>query len=84
MSEAVAEHQLDQRIKLIKDQVVVRYADGSLYQGELRAGRRHGFGTLKLPNGDFYEGSFEEGRKKGVGKEMTHRQIENGLDKAKP
>jgi hypothetical protein len=37
------------------------------YQGEFRAGRKHGRGVKTWPNGDRYEGDFVEDRKEGRG-----------------
>ena len=37
------------------------------YEGEFRAGRKHGKGIKLWPNGDRYEGEFVEDRKEGVG-----------------
>ena len=39
----------------------VRYEDGSVYEGPLVDGKRHGRGRLTWPSGDVYEGSFVEG-----------------------
>lgn len=38
------------------------------YEGEFRAGRKHGQGVKTWPNGDRYEGAFAEDRKEGNGK----------------
>ena len=38
------------------------------YQGEFRAGRKHGQGVKSWPNGDRYEGGFVEDRKEGRGR----------------
>jgi hypothetical protein len=37
------------------------------YEGEFRAGKKHGKGVKTWPNGDRYEGDFVEDRKHGVG-----------------
>ena len=37
------------------------------YEGEFRAGRKHGKGVKTWPNGDRYEGTFVEDRKEGTG-----------------
>jgi len=37
------------------------------YQGEFKAGRKHGQGVKTWPNGDRYEGEFVEDRKEGTG-----------------
>jgi hypothetical protein len=37
------------------------------YQGEFKAGCKHGKGAKTWPNGDRYEGEFVEDRKEGVG-----------------
>ncbi len=47
---------------------MLRYADGSTYEGEFLEGKRHGRGKLKLSNGDFYEGQFRNGAFNGTGK----------------
>jgi len=38
------------------------------YEGEFRAGRKHGQGVKAWPNGDRYEGAFVEDRKEGNGR----------------
>ena len=44
------------------------WADGSTYEGELRAGVRHGVGTFSGPGGHpKYEGQWVEGRRHGKG-----------------
>src|ERR671936_2685573 len=37
------------------------------YEGDFRAGRKHGRGVKTWPNGDRYEGDFVEDRKEGTG-----------------
>ena len=37
------------------------------YEGEFRAGKKHGRGVKTWPNGDRYEGDFVEDRKEGAG-----------------
>jgi hypothetical protein len=37
------------------------------YEGEFKAGRKHGKGVKSWPNGDRYEGEFIDDRKEGVG-----------------
>ena len=45
------------------------YATGTAqYQGEFKAGKKHGKGVKSWPNGDRYEGEFVDDRKEGVGK----------------
>lgn len=41
--------------------------DGSIYEGGILLGLKHGHGELKYPNGDFYSGNFIEGIKEGFG-----------------
>jgi len=38
-----------------------------IYNGELKEGQPHGFGTLKHPNGAYYAGQFAEGLRHGRG-----------------
>ncbi|KAL9179935.1 hypothetical protein ACHAXT_007905 [Thalassiosira profunda] len=47
---------------------VVRYANGSVYKGELKDGKKHGQGKIKYSDGNVYEGKWKEGRKNGNGK----------------
>ncbi len=42
--------------------------DGSLYDGEIFDGKRHGKGKCKYANGDIYEGDFVDDRITGKGK----------------
>jgi len=44
-----------------------RAAGIAQYQGEFKAGRKHGQGVKTWPNGDRYEGEFVEDRKEGTG-----------------
>ncbi|MBQ8422240.1 MAG: TonB family protein [Bacteroidales bacterium] len=39
-----------------------------VYYGQLKEGRRHGYGILKRPGGFYYQGNFSEGYFEGVGK----------------
>ena len=44
------------------------YEDGSVYVGEMKKdGKRHGKGTLTLPDGEKYEGEFKDGKYNGRG-----------------
>lgn len=49
--------------------VIVRstYADGGIYEGELKEGLRCGHGVHKLQNGGFYDGQWENDSKNGKG-----------------
>lgn len=44
-----------------------RYADGIVYKGQFREGRRHGEGVFTLPNGDTYSGQFADDVYNGFG-----------------
>lgn len=46
----------------------IRYADGSVYTGEVVNGKRHGKGRLTWPSGDTYEGDFTNDIIHGKGK----------------
>jgi hypothetical protein len=46
---------------------------GDLYQGEMKDGLLHGFGTLEYGNGDRYTGEFSGGKFHGRG---THRSLD--------
>ena len=39
----------------------------SIYVGEVKDGKRHGRGTLTLPDGEKYEGEFKDGEYNGNG-----------------
>jgi len=45
----------------------VKYADGSIYQGNWKGGLEEGTGQLSFPSGDKYKGSFKRGLKHGRG-----------------
>jgi hypothetical protein len=42
----------------VKKSVTIRFSDGSSYIGDLKGGKYHGFGKLKLLNGDIFEGGL--------------------------
>ena len=44
------------------------YKNGDSYYGQLKDGKRSGFGTYKHKNGDTYEGYFSDGKYDGQGK----------------
>eukprot|EP01041_Mallomonas_annulata_P010751 gene10751-22461_t len=47
----------------------MKYAsDGSVYEGQWRRNKRHGAGTLFLPNGYIYTGDFDSDHRTGHGK----------------
>ena len=39
----------------------MKYANGTVYEGEFKDGLREGFGRMEYPNLDFYEGEWREG-----------------------
>ena len=43
------------------------YADGDIYVGEFKDGKRHGQGTYTFANGDKYVGEFKDGEEHGQG-----------------
>lgn len=45
----------------------VELSDGSVYRGEIRRDKFHGYGTLELENGQKYAGAWYRGRKEGIG-----------------
>jgi hypothetical protein len=50
-----------------KTEGTVRFADGSLYTGELMDGQRHGKGTYRSAVGTFFEGMWAHGKRNGHG-----------------
>ena len=50
-----------------KSEGTVRFADGSLYTGELIDNIRHGKGTYRSAVGTFFEGSWANGKRNGQG-----------------
>ena len=44
------------------------YTNGDSYYGQLKDGKRSGFGTYRHKNGDIYEGYFSDGKYDGQGK----------------
>ena len=45
-----------------------RYADGSVYRGEWRAGRKAGHGRMQWASGDVYDGAWAAGEMTGRGR----------------
>jgi len=45
-----------------------RYADGSVYEGEWKDGKRHGTGTCQYVDGNVYEGEWKDGKPHGRGR----------------
>jgi hypothetical protein len=48
------------------------YANGSRYDGEWRAGLKHGSGSMLLANGDVYTGQWQAGEYCGCGRYVHH------------
>lgn len=44
-----------------------KYADGSVYEGEFRFGKAHGWGKIVWPDGSTYEGEFQHDFRHGEG-----------------
>ena len=42
------------------------YANGSVYEGQWRAGKRHGYGKHTLATGEVYEGEYVTGKRHGA------------------
>ena len=47
---------------------IYRFANGSVYEGEWRDGKRTGQGKSTWPDGDVYEGGFKDDKRHGQGK----------------
>lgn len=47
--------------------ITIEYADGSIYEGECKDGKRDGTGTVKYSDGSSYEGSWENDKRSGKG-----------------
>lgn len=47
---------------------VVQYPPNGIYEGNLKNGMRHGYGTYTWPDGCVYEGDWYEGRRQGYGR----------------
>ena len=45
----------------------IKYKSGSVYDGETKNGKRHGYGILKLSSGQVYEGHFVNDKYHGYG-----------------
>lgn len=46
---------------------IIRYKDGSFYNGEISYGTPNGKGIMKWPDGSFYIGAFVKGERNGYG-----------------
>ena len=43
----------------------ITYPDGSIYEGEIKNGLRHGYGILTNENGDLYQGNWANDKREG-------------------
>lgn len=46
---------------------IVRFGDGTVYEGDVADGKPHGKGKISYPNGNAYDGSWVEGKITGYG-----------------
>lgn len=47
---------------------LMRYKDGSVYEGYFVNGKKHGKGTYVDPNGNTFDGNWRQGKRQGPGK----------------
>lgn len=54
---------------LIKGKALVRFSDGTIFEGDIKAAspKLSGSGKLTYPNGDFYAGTLADGKREGKG-----------------
>jgi hypothetical protein len=52
---------------ILQESVVLNFADGARYVGDVVNGKRHGRGVLTLADGEIYEGEFRDDKKSGKG-----------------
>ena len=45
--------------------------NGTIYEGQLRNYKMHGYGRFIYTNGDYYEGEFQGNKKHGKGRYIT-------------
>ena len=45
----------------------IEYEDGSVYEGEIKDGKRHGRGSWTGPDGKKYEGEWKDNKRHGRG-----------------
>ena len=65
---------------------VYRYANGDVYDGLWKAGKRHGRGKMTYKNGDYYDGEWLDGNWHGQGLYRDYnrmRQYEGGFQDGK-
>ena len=55
----------------VDGQGLLEYADGGIYQGELKNIQRHGNGTMRYPDGSRYIGAWAEDRCHGQGQYVS-------------
>ena len=48
-------------------QHAIKFRDGTVYEGFIKAGKKHGMGKLTFPNGDIYNGGWSKGERHGHG-----------------
>ena len=47
---------------------ILKYRDGSIYEGLFSNGKKHGKGTFVDINGNIFEGNWRDGKRNGKGK----------------
>ena len=51
----------------ITEEKIIHYKDGSVYQGHVVNGRRHGIGKCIYPNKSYYDGEWVNDKREGKG-----------------
>jgi hypothetical protein len=67
----VMQHGMGQQIWYLRRGATTQYSLRNMYDGELRYGKRHGYGTFFYANGARYEGEWKDDVKSG--KVLTYK-----------
>ena len=54
---------------------IYRWADGHVYYGEFKQGKKDGHGYMRLANGDYYCGKYKNDKKWGEGVSQENGQL---------
>ena len=61
------EHGRGAAVKFLRSLKKIEFPSGSLYIGQMKKGREHGWGVYEFYNGSRYAGNFRQGRFEGLG-----------------
>jgi hypothetical protein len=57
---------------IYNDKGEIKYANGDIYNGDIKYGKRHGKGEMKYANGGIYNGDWKDNKRDGKGEMKFH------------